>query len=242
MPHTDLTTRSSIMERHGSLSERMASEIAATINRGELMLGEAIPSERILAEQFGVSRTVVREAVRTLVAKGLLDVRPGAGTVVTNPSLPDVASSITLLLSTSATKLRFEKVNEVRNILEVEIAGLAAERRDEADLAALSTAAEALKDPDLTRERFVEVDVTFHLSLARATHNELLELLSDSVAHVMARVRTASYEIPGTVSAARHHHGRILAAVRRGDGAASRLAMARHLKSASKTLSQLREI
>jgi GntR family transcriptional regulator, transcriptional repressor for pyruvate dehydrogenase complex len=242
MAATDFMTLGVAIEREGSLSERLAARIEAAIGSGELQVGTPFPSERLVAEQFGVSRTVVREAVRTLVARGLLDVRAGAGTIVTNPSLPHVASSITLLMSTSTSKFPYEKVIEARRVLEVEIAGLAAERRTEVDLLALGAAAEALRVEDLELERFVEADMAFHRGLAKATQNELLEILADSVAHVMIRVRAASFEIPGTVSGARYHHGRILAAVRRGDGQASRLAMKRHLAGANRALAKVREV
>jgi GntR family transcriptional regulator, transcriptional repressor for pyruvate dehydrogenase complex len=242
MMDTDFMTLGAVMERQGSLSERLASRIEAAIGSGELQIGSPIPSERLVAEQFGVSRTVVREAVRALVARGLLEVRAGAGTIVTNPSLPHVASSITLLMSTSTSKLPYEKVIEARQVLEVEIAGLAAARRTDEDLDALNTALEELKVEDLKLERFVEVDMAFHRGLAKATQNELLEILADSVAHVMIRVRAASFEIPGTVSGAVHHHSRILAAVRRSDSDASRLAMKRHLEGAKRALAKVREV
>ena len=77
MGTTDLMTLGAAIEREGSLSERLAARIEEAIGTGELLIGTPFPSERLVAEQFGVSRTVVREAVRTLVARGLLDVRLG---------------------------------------------------------------------------------------------------------------------------------------------------------------------
>jgi GntR family transcriptional regulator, transcriptional repressor for pyruvate dehydrogenase complex len=238
----DLRALGSTIARHGSLSDRLAARFEDAIQDGELVVGTEIPSERVLAEQFGVSRTVVREAVRALVAKGLLEVRAGAGTTVSTPSPPDAARSMTLLLTTSSSKLRYEKVVEARSVIEVEIAGLAAERRTDENLVTLDAAVRALRADDLTRETFIAADVAFHQELARATQNELLEVLVDSFQHVMVRVRKAGFEIPGTVQGARHHHARILAAVRRGDGDASRLAMKRHLESAGRSLAKVREV
>ena len=84
-------------------------------------------------------------------------------------------------MSTSTSKFPYEKVIEARRVLEVEIAGLAAERRTDVDLAALGGLPEALKAEDLDLERFVEADMAFHRGLAKATQNELLEILADSV-------------------------------------------------------------
>lgn len=232
----------SAIERGPSLSTRLAERLEEAISDGVLALGTGIPSERELAEQFAVSRTVVREAVRTLVAKGLLDVRAGAGTVVTFPSLPDISRSVSMILGTAVSKLPYEKVSEVRRLLELEIAGLAAERRNDADLAMLEAAVDALVAGEMTREEFVDADMDFHLSLARATQNELLVILADSVAHVMIRVRQAAFDVPGTVRSAHYYHARLLSAVKRGDGPAARSVMKSHLTTSDRLLRKVRVV
>jgi GntR family transcriptional repressor for pyruvate dehydrogenase complex len=224
------------IERKGSLSERLARMLEEGIATGALEVGAPIPSERMLAEEFRVSRTVVREAVRALVAKGLLDVRTGSGTVVTLPTAPDVAKAMSLVLMTHNDKLPYNKVSEARRIIEVEVAGLAAERRSAEDLVLLQTAVDGLVGDALTREEFVRFDMEFHRDLARATGNELLLILEESIAHVLSRVREAAFDVEGAVQSAHHHHARLLAAVKRGDAQAAQLAMKRHLSASDRIL------
>ena len=106
-----------------------------TILSERLNVGDRLPSERELGEQFGVSRTVVREAVRALAAKGVIEVRTGSGLRVAAVDAAAVRESMSLFLH--GIGLDFEKVHEVRSLLEVHLAGLAAERASDDDIAQL---------------------------------------------------------------------------------------------------------
>lgn len=224
-----------VITREATLSHHVASELEQLIVSQGFQPGERLPSERELAERFGVSRTVVREAVRGVAAKGLLEVRAGSGTVVRKPSSDVVAASMSLLLSMSGGATP-EKVVEVRRILEVEIAGLAATRRTVEDLALLASilgrAAENIEDP----ETFVDTDVAFHSALALATHNELFGVLLGSIATVMVEVRMVGLRVPGTPGRALGFHRDVFGAVERRDVAAARLAMDRHMDEAIATM------
>src|SRR5215212_10173666 len=121
--------------REPRLSDKVAEMMLETILSNRLNVGDRLPSERELGEQFGVSRTVVREAVRALVAKGVIEVRSGSGLRVAAVDADSVRESMSLFLRGGA--IDFDKVNEVRSLLEVHIAGLAAERRTEDDLVGL---------------------------------------------------------------------------------------------------------
>jgi GntR family transcriptional repressor for pyruvate dehydrogenase complex len=221
--------------REATLAHHVAAELEALIVGQGFRPGERLPSERELAERFGVSRTVVREAVRGVAAKGLLEVRAGSGTVVRAPSSEVAAASMTLLLSMSGGGAP-AKIVEVRRTLEVEIAGLAAERRTADDLgvlaAILETAAEKIEDP----ETFVETDVAFHATLARATHNELFGVLLESIANIMVEVRVVGLRVAGTPERALAFHRDIFACVERGDPAGARTAMDRHMDEAIATM------
>src|ERR1044072_4366305 len=102
------------------------------IASNDLKPGDALPSERELGEQFGVSRTVIREAVRALAAKGVIDVRTGSGLRVAACGAATVSESMSLFMRGRST-LDYPKVHEVRAMLEVEVAGLAAERASRED-------------------------------------------------------------------------------------------------------------
>ena len=132
-------TLGAVGNRNGSLVDLVTEQIEALIRAGRLRTGDQLPPERELCRQFGVSRTVVREAVARLSAKNLLEVRGGAtgGIVVRAPTAEQVSDSLRFLINSSEATINPDKVLEVRRLLEVEMAGLAAARRTELDLVRL---------------------------------------------------------------------------------------------------------
>src|SRR5437588_11703662 len=124
--------------------EQIAEQIEKRILDGELRSGDRLTTDRELAEQFQVSRTAVREAMKILAQKGLVDMRPGRGTIVIDGAHEAMQDSIGLVM-----KLKLGEVGgsdnlvEVREILETEIAGLAAARATEKEIAAMREAAKA---------------------------------------------------------------------------------------------------
>jgi GntR family transcriptional repressor for pyruvate dehydrogenase complex len=211
--------------REDTLANRVTGQIEASIVEGRLQPGQRLPSERELADQFGVSRTVVREAVRGLVAKGLLEVRPGSGTMIRSPSARAVSQSMTLVLRAGQPRLDYAKVHEIRRVLEVEIAGLAAERRTDADLARLEGILGEMAAIHNERDRFAENDVAFHSALASATHNELFSILLDSVVDIMLKIRQLGFDVADSRADALKFHRAIYEQVRSGDSAGAREAM-----------------
>ncbi len=222
--------------RPETLANRVQAELQRLIIDSQLGVGDRLPTERDLAEQFGVSRTVVREAVRALAAKGLIEVTAGRGAMVRAPSPEWAAESIGLLMRHSSSGLDYDKVIEVRRMLEVQIAALAASRRTKADLddldAILEGAANYVEDADA----FITFDVAFHAALARATHNELFSALLDSLSPVMVEVRRLGLRVPGTPQRALDHHRSVLDAVRARQVRIARVAMDRHMDEARDTL------
>jgi len=164
------------------LADRVVHEIETMILSGELAPDTLLPGERELAEQLNVSRSVVREAVRTLVSKGMVETRQGVGTTVRRPSADQVSGPLGLLLrSQSGGTVPYDNLRQVRSVLEVEIAGLAAEQATDEQVARLRVAYEAMcdarDDPDLLAER----DHAFHRELASMTDNPLFVILVDSI-------------------------------------------------------------
>jgi GntR family transcriptional repressor for pyruvate dehydrogenase complex len=183
---------------------------------------------------------VIREAVRALVAKSLLEVQPGSGTIVSSPTAKSVAQSMSLLLRTGQAETDYDKVHEVRRILEVEIAGLAAERRTDEDLKEMEEILRQTAEAEIQddRDSFPECDVAFHAALARATHNELFPLLLDSMADVMIKVRQLGFEVPDMPMRALKHHCAIFEQVRIADAEGTRHAMREHLIESEDTMRQ----
>lgn len=215
-----------------TLSERASRQIQQLILESQLKPGDKLPTEKTLGEEFGVSRTVVREAIRQLVAKGLLDVSPGrGGTTIRQPTSEDTTESMMLYLSAGRGGLNYEKVLEVRRELEVGIAGLAARRRTAEDLKEL----EALLQPLITAggtNEFVKRDSEFHAALARATHNEIFVLLIGSLNEWMVEMRRKTYEVLRRNPSMSKHHWLIYEKVKAGDEAGARRAMIAHLDEA----------
>lgn len=221
--------------RAGTLTSRLILQIEALMAEQHLQPGDRLPPERELAQQFGVSRTVIREAVAALAAKSLLEIVPGGRAVVRTPDADSVSRSLSLFLRTGRATFSYEKVSEVRQLLEVEIAGLAAERHTAGDLRALETILQEASPGDADRAHFAARDVAFHAALARATRNEMFPLLLDSLADVLLQVREQGFDVPGTPERALTYHRAILDAIRQADPAGARRAMREHLQEAEET-------
>ena len=224
------------IERAATLVHHVTGQIEHLIFQGELQPGNRLPPERELARQFGVSRTVVRESVRSLVARGLLEVHPGSGTVISSPSADSVAKSLVLFLRAGQPEFDCEKVMEIRRVLEIANAGLAARRRTAEDLQQM---AKILRDESEIRDdrySFAEYDVAFHAAVAHATHNELLSLLLDSVADILLTWRQVTFDVPGTPARAVNYHRAVYEQVEAGDPEGAAHAMREHLIESENTM------
>ena len=197
-----------------------------TILSKRLDVGDRLPSERELGEQFGVSRTVVREAVRALVAKGVIEVRSGSGLRVAAVDAAAVSESIGLFLRGGS--LDFEKVQEVRKLLEVHLAGLAAERAGPEDIAALRAVHHRMERESGDVEAAALDDLEFHRVIARATHNELYLMLMDSIGTSLIDIRRDNLG-SGSAPATLAQHARVLDRIAAHDAQGARDAMAAHL-------------
>jgi GntR family transcriptional repressor for pyruvate dehydrogenase complex len=176
-----------------------------------------------------VSRTAVREAVKALHEKGLVEAYSGRGTFITDGTTEAVRQSINLMMRFDQTE-GSENLAEVRQILEPEIAALAATRIQEPQLVlmreAFTVMNEALKDPDA----YIEADLDFHLALAEAAENPLILSLLDSIVGLLREQRIRIFFEDGGPQRGQYHHARILAAIERRDAEASRAAMRDHLQ------------
>ncbi len=126
------------------LYEQIVQQIEDSIKKGELKAGDQLPAERELAEQFGVSRTAVREAVRALHEKGLLEAHPGRGTFITHGTHQAMRKSVDQILRMDQLE-GAQSLAEVREILEPEIAALAAARADEQHLVMMREAVRVME-------------------------------------------------------------------------------------------------
>jgi len=211
------------------LYERIVEQIEKRIVAGDLKVGDQLPPERELAEKFAVSRTAVREAVKTLREKGLIEIRPGRGTFVTDGTHSAVRQSLSLLMKFGSGK-GVANLVEVREILEPEIAALAATRITDEYIGAM---AEAIKIMDGALDKvdiFVEADLDFHLALAEATENPIIPLLMDSIIDLLREQRKRTGSAANGLARGQSHHRAIMEAVIRHDPEAARIAMQSHLQ------------
>jgi GntR family transcriptional regulator, transcriptional repressor for pyruvate dehydrogenase complex len=215
------------------LYEQIVSQIEQRIEAGDLIVGDQLPSERELAEQFAVSRTAVREAVKALRQKGLLEIRPGRGTFITNETSDTVRNSLGMLMKIGITKGSGDLV-EVREILEPEIAALAATRMTDEYISAMQEAVNIMDTALDNVDVFVEADLDFHLALAEGTQNLIIPILMDSIIDLLREQRKRTGLTKGGLQRGQVHHKKILDAVTRRDPQAARQAMQDHLKQVRK--------
>jgi len=213
----------------GRIYEKIVEQIERRILTGDLKVGDQLPPERELAEHFGVSRTAVREAVKALRQKGLVEVQPGRGTFITNGTSQAMRHSLGLMIKIGQADGTSNLV-EVREIFEPEIAALAATRADEEDIAALREAVTAMDAALEDADAFVEADLDFHLALAEATQNALIPTLIDSIVDLLREQRKRIALVEGGLQRGQFHHKRVLDAIIRHDPEAAREAMRAHLQ------------
>jgi GntR family transcriptional repressor for pyruvate dehydrogenase complex len=221
------------------LYEEIVSRIQARIMSGDLKPGDRLPAERELAATLGVSRPAVREAIKSLKEKGLIDVVFGRGTFVTTLSPGHVVDSMSLLLQGKRHTL--EQVHQARELVEIPIARLAARHRQPAHLHRLREIVERMESVADSAVLFIEADSEFHLELARATGNPVLEVLSETMLRMLQEEREFMVGYHDAMSGAQASHRRILRAVERNDADEAGRLMAEHLAHVSLVVRTRRE-
>lgn len=221
------------------LYEQIVQQIEESILKGEFTEGSQLPAERDLAKQFGVSRTAVREAIKALQEKGLVDAFPGRGTFVTNGTSNSMRRSLDRIIK-SGEPDGLAYLVEVREILEPEIAALAAVRATDQDLAAMQESLDVMESGRQDSDAFIEADLDFHLALAEAAANPIVLSLIDSIVGLLREQRLRIFRIPGGPECGQHHHKRILEAIQRHDPQEARAAMQAHLSQVREDSSKTR--
>jgi GntR family transcriptional repressor for pyruvate dehydrogenase complex len=216
------------------LSEGVARELARAIEMRRYGLGTRLPSERELAEQFGVSRPVIREATMALELRGLVRRRPGAGVFVSGQTASPIAPP-----PGDNSDGPFE-VTEARRLLEGEVAALAAATATVAQIAEMEKILSILSDFAVAQADREQADRAFHLALARATNNDVLVNMVEDLwdkryqsplcIYFFSRARDAGVQPPAD------EHRAVLDAVKSRDPAAARSAMCAHLTRVTESL------
>jgi DNA-binding FadR family transcriptional regulator len=213
------------------------------IASGELPPGSLLPTEPEMSARFGVSRSVVREALRVLGAKGLIDVRHGSGTRVTTPDRWDPLDPQILgaLRGRGPSAAVLHDLLEARTIVECEVAALAAERAQPEDFDALNAALGMMRRSLNDAPRFVTGDSAFHVALLRAARNRVLERMTQPMHELLKYAQALTDAIPGVLTRALADHETIAGAVAHRDPAAARVAMRVHLAQTQRDIISLTE-
>lgn len=222
----------SAVKRNG-LSDQVIERVRALVANGTYKVGDRLPPEAELCELFDVGRSTIREAMRVLANRGLVDVRHGEGTFVASRAL---RRSFEERLGHAALR----DIYEARNFIELPLAELAAERRSARDVAAMRAAlkkrARAVELGDVAE--YGEHDFAFHLAVAKACKNEALYDIYASFVNVV-KPRIASMITPAYIRAEKDHlHADLCEAIARGDVRKTRRLVVAHLRTSLRGISE----
>ena len=228
------------LEREPRLYEKLADKILDLISSGSWKPGFRLPPERELSEAFGVSRTVVREAVKALEARGVLESVAGGGVSVRLADFSMVSRSLQTYMQLS-NRVDFEiRLNEVRRVLEVEMVALAAARRTPEEVARLREICRQMRAGGYTAKEMAELDFRLHVTLAEATQNDLFKVLLAPLIHQLRDHIVLTWEdFPRPVEQVFDQHEAIVSAVENEDADGARQAMMKHLMFSREVLEDI---
>ena len=212
------------------LFQQLADNIKSQIMHGELVSGNKLPNEKELSEKFGVSRTVVREAMKALAQEGLIEVLAGRGTYVVYQTLDAVKRSLGNL-GMFEKEQYWEDLVEVRELLEPGITYLAAQRAKPEDILAMTQAVETMENALDDADVYIAADNKFHNSLAKASGNNLISSLLDPIIGLLIEQRRFVFKSKhGGPRAGQVFHRRILKGITKKNADEARQAMIEHLQ------------
>ncbi|MCL5997241.1 MAG: FadR family transcriptional regulator [Chloroflexi bacterium] len=182
------------------LYELIADEIQNAILSGAFSVGDRLPSEQSFATQFDVSRNVIREALKVLQTRGIIDILDGSGAYVTQPNVGSVTNALGHYIKRIGADSSLKSLYEVRQILEGWTVRLAAERADSHDLENLRDYLTVMQD-NMTKsiDLWTDADLNFHIAIAKATHNVFLPLLLEPLVDQLRTVIAEGFLSPGAV-------------------------------------------
>lgn len=211
-------------------------KIIDSIINGDFSDGELLPPENTLCEIFGVSRSILREAIKIVSSKGLIEVRQGYGTMICLPkaNVPEEALSIYL----QAHSISLLQPMEIRAPIEIEATKLAAERREEEHLAAMEEALQRMQAPSITLKTWVNADDDLHKVIVEATENPIFGIILRPIMGYLHLSRLVSIRHFG-LSIGIEEHKTIVDAIRAQDAVTAAERMEAHMDA---TFFRLKEV
>lgn len=219
------------------LSKTVADDLQQKIIRDRLSVGEQLPTEPELMEEYGVSRTVIREAAACLVSRGVVDVRPRRGMTVRAPDGKGLAE--TLIAQLQMSEVSLPQLLQVRSVLETAIVELAATQRTDNDIDRLNDNLKRMKAGDLEPHQALTVDLEFHDLLAAATHNPFFTLVSRPITELLYSIYINKSGYMSFQSLTISEHQAVVEAIVTQDTGAAVLAIQNHLDRVGTTVAEL---
>jgi GntR family transcriptional repressor for pyruvate dehydrogenase complex len=222
------------IETERRLFKTVARAIAARVQSNEWPPGTRLPSERSLAEHFSVSRSCIREAIRTLSEQQIVATRRGAGTYVSDPDDSALAAHLAQVIPLKSARLA--EIFDVRRIIEPQLAARAAEHITEEQLIRLKLLVYEQEKRALAGETTEDIDQAFHLCLAEASGNTILLNVVRNLTTILTESRTEALQTPERSRLSVMTHVAVIEALERRDSGAAEAAMRSHLECVEKTV------
>ncbi len=219
------------VKTHGNLSEEIVKQVVQSISNGELKPGDKLPAEREMCNVFSVSRTVVRDALKTLAGLGMVTIRHGLGAYVNevDEQVEDVSRLAALLQITQGT---FDEIFQVRVILEGYAALWCAQNADDKDIAELGKIVKRGKElGSASGGKLALLDAEFHLKIAEASGNKVLKRLMINILDLTGEIRDSSFKIPGRQYLSVLEHEAIYEAIKQRDPDLAFQEMIKHIEA-----------
>lgn len=231
--------------RTRTASAEVAAQIKEMIRQRQLVPGDRLPSEREFAEMFGVSRTTIREALRSLAAVGMISIRQGDGSFVEHFNLEGILEPLSVLFHLEGDASGINSFSEVRRILELEMAALAAERATPEDIFEIQKSVASLVEEVRNGGIGDESDAMFHLALAKASKNPLLLRLMETIADLMKNTYQAArkqlFLDEKTLESIYLSHSGVAEAIQQHNPELARERMREHLEMVERQMALLNE-
>jgi DNA-binding FadR family transcriptional regulator len=219
-------------KKHNSavkLSERVRERLEEVILAGEVKVNEQLPTEADLGASFGVSRTVIREALQRLEAQGLVESRIGSGSYVTPYPMDQVKSAMARFAALNTQPETFLNLLDLRMVIETETTGRLAERHDATAIADLHAIVKRMRRHKRELEAFARDDMDFHLRIAQAAGNPFFATILEPLKKIGQAFGVATYESAEVIDRTCREHRAILQAVADGDADAARTRIREHI-------------
>jgi GntR family transcriptional repressor for pyruvate dehydrogenase complex len=220
------------------LYEYVSEEIEKAIREKQILPGEKLPSENDLAEQFEVSRTIIREALKVLRERRLITVQDGKGAFVLAPTPEESTKALSRYIERLDNRESHEMLFEVRLMIEPELAYLAAKRAEKSHIDRLNKCMRKLKSARENPEKWIETDLEFHKIIAKATRNPYALVFIETLLNHMDFLVGSGFLLDGAIDATIFNHEEIVGSIKAKDSPKAREKMREHILQSQQRLSQ----